>query len=85
MADAALPPGGVVESVAAVHAASGSFSVLATPDPAMAGADWGPAYGMAVAVGRGRNMWKHRVWHKRDCRIVEGWFVLLRGACPLTC
>ncbi len=40
-------------------------------DLATAGLEGEPAYGLAGAIGRGRDRWKHRVWHIRDCKIVK--------------
>jgi hypothetical protein len=71
-AAAALPPEGVAGSVASVDAASGSQTPSTPPDLATAGLEWEPAYGIAGVIGRGRVRGKHRVWHKRDCKIIEG-------------
>ena len=72
-AAAALPPDGVFGSVAAVDAASGLHTASPLPTSTATGCrEWEPAHGMAGVIVGGRDMWKHRVWHKRDCKIVEG-------------
>jgi hypothetical protein len=52
---AALPPEGVVGSVVAEDAAPGSPPQSTSPDLATAGVDGEPAYGLAGAIGRGRD------------------------------